>query len=172
MLGRTANSSFPSIFRVSLLLSLVAAIALSVVRKPASGLADSLENFMSNQHEDLAPEETAHEYLEELKANFSVPSPQDLVEAVGDNLMEMEEGVEDFVTNPGLPSFNVKGFIESQHTDLKPSVTAHDVEEQLGVLDKLEQIEEQIEEVVEEAVDDLTGADEKQPGPGATSSDA
>ena len=44
----------------------------------------------------------------------------------------------------------------------------------LGYRDFLatKQIEEQIEEVVEEAVDDLTGADEKQPGPGATSSDA
>jgi len=140
-----------------------AALATFVVRSKPGAVEDSntdssflltltklegeLESFMKAQHDEMAPEVTAHEYEEKMAAD---------VEKLEENAPETLSSIADRID---ALDDHMEEFLEENHEELMPDVTAHDVEQRVvpELIDELEELEEKI-----------TGSDEESAGPEAT----
>lgn len=167
MLGRV-HARFSPLPALLICAALVYAI-LKGATSPSRNVLDDLEHFIDDSHEDFEPEVTAHDIEARLAEDVSetvadikagdlpsvdvggfVDGVQDLAKGVGDTISEDVNAV----THASLPSIgdSLQGFIEGEHADFVPDITASDVGDDFEVGAK------KLEEAVESAVDDLVDA--------------
>jgi len=115
-------------------------------------LEGELESFMKAQHDDMAPDVTAHDYekqwaadVEKLEQSAAVAAPG-VLSSLGDRVDALDDKMEDF--------------IEENHEELMPDVTAHDVEQRVvpELLEDLDELEDRI--TGEDDSDDAEGAED------------